>query len=370
MSIDRRPPPVFVRALACVVFGASMVATAQARTPPTLWSCDAPIGSASGASLGKRSLVVGVSPEGACWLDWGHLDGAACKALRRDRELVIDLPGRGQAAGTRWVIEVGATDARASDCKVGDRVRDADPSSYVSRGCLCKRATLAEAGLAWRKANGLDAAAALLMPHVEALVREPPAQVGEEDLAAAHELAVVLDQRGAPADLEASRRYATFAATRGHAEAAFLVGKGLEAGRGVAADPVAAVTWYRKAAEGGIRRAMMALGMAYEGGAGVDVDLGEALRWYRAATEAGSASGMLRLGRLYRYGKGTKQDPALAYQWLFGASLTEDRETRGVATRERDEVGQALTPEARAAAEANFRAWNKARRQGKTVPPR
>lgn len=364
--------PIRTALLAGLVLCALPGRVALARPAPTLWTCEAEQGAASGASLGKRGLLVGVSPEGACWLDWNPLSAAGCMTSRAGRDLVIDLPGRGQMSGARWIIELGAGDVRAAGCKVGDRVGDADPKSYLSKGCLCRRATLAEAGMAWRRSRNLDVAVALMTPFVDALVREGPAEAAADELAAAHELAVILDQRGAAGDLEVAQRYAVFAAMRGHAEAAYLVGRGFELGRGVTADLAAAARWYRRSAEGGSRRAMTALGLASERGAGVPADLAEALRWYRAAADAGSTSGMLGLGRLFRDGKGVTQDAAMAYRWLFGASLSEDAETRSAAVQERDAVGHGLTPQARAAAEAQFRAWNKARRAGATpaVPPR
>ena len=67
----------------------------------------------------------------------------------------------------------------------------------------------------------------------------------------------------------------------------------------------------------------------------------DAARWYEQAARAGLTSAQVLLGSMYIDGRGVQRDAVRAYAWLHRATLNGHAN----ATRARDAVGAALTPD-------------------------
>jgi localization factor PodJL len=174
------------------------------------------------------------------------------------------------------------------------------------------------------------------------------------------------------------------AALAGDPIATFEVGARYAEGRGVLPDMPTAVAWYERSATAGLAPAQYRLGSIYEKGLGVPRDLGKAQEWYGRAAAAGNVKAMHNLAVLYAEGAGgepdleraavlfrqaaehgvrdsqfnlailharglgVEQNLVEAYKWFAIAASSGDEES----AKRRDIIGQALSEEDRAAAEA------------------
>jgi TPR repeat protein len=135
-------------------------------------------------------------------------------------------------------------------------------------------------------------------------------------------------------------------AERGQARAQYLLGRLYEDGFGVEQNYGEAARWYRAAAEQGDPLAQHALSVFYAVGWGVAADPAESVKWLRRSAEQGYYYAENDLGSRYRMGRGVPQDDSLAYMWLDVAAENAPEAVKGVITKARDEVGQAMTPQA------------------------
>jgi uncharacterized protein len=135
-------------------------------------------------------------------------------------------------------------------------------------------------------------------------------------------------------------------AERGQAKAQYLVGRMYEDGFGVEQNYGEAARWYRAAAEQGDPLAQHALSVFYAVGWGIAADPAESVKWLRRSAEQGYYYAGNDLGSRYRTGRGVPQDNALAYMWLDLAAGNAPDAVNDVITKARDEVGQAMTPQA------------------------
>lgn len=134
-------------------------------------------------------------------------------------------------------------------------------------------------------------------------------------------------------------------AERGQARAQYLVGRLYEDGFGVEQNYGEAARWYRAAAEQGDPLAQHALSVFYAVGWGVAADPAESVKWLRRSAEQGYYYAGNDLGSRYRMGRGVPQDDGLAYMWLDLAVENAPDAVKGVISKARDEVGEAMTPE-------------------------
>ena len=126
------------------------------------------------------------------------------------------------------------------------------------------------------------------------------------------DLASVLEETGAEADLTRAADLYARAAQAGLAEAAVSLGVLYQDGRGVAQDYARAFELYSAAAETGHARAQNNLGLLYVRGHGVPQDYPRAVALFEAAAQAGLAQAMTNLGVMYANGFGVPQSDAEA----------------------------------------------------------
>ena len=143
------------------------------------------------------------------------------------------------------------------------------------------------------------------------------------------------------------------AAKEGNAYAQVFIGTMYYQGEGVPQDYAQAAAWIRKAAEQGLAGAQYNLGQLYRLGQGVPQDYAQAASLYRKAAEQGYALAQTHLGLMYDDGKGVPQDYILAYMWYNLAAAKGNKE----AIKNRDLLGQALTPSQIAEGQRLTREW-------------
>jgi TPR repeat protein len=114
-----------------------------------------------------------------------------------------------------------------------------------------------------------------------------------------------------------------------------------------------ALAEWQPLAEQGHAQAQFRLGCLYTFGQGVPEDHEEAVRLYRMAAEQGDADAQNNLAGMYAEGLGVPADPVTAYMWLEIAA----RSGHVVAARNRDFLGQRMTADDIARAEAEAGAW-------------
>lgn len=85
-------------------------------------------------------------------------------------------------------------------------------------------------------------------------------------------------------------------------------------------DAAKAMEWYRKAASLGHSDAMFSLGRMYNQGEKARKDSAKAVKWLEKASEAGNAGAMYELYEIYKMGLGVPQDPQKAREWLKKAA--------------------------------------------------
>jgi hypothetical protein len=142
-------------------------------------------------------------------------------------------------------------------------------------------------------------------------------------------------------------------AEQGYANVQFNLGLMYLNGLGIPKDYQQAAAWFREAAEQGNALAQNNMGLMYEGDRGVPKDEQQAAAWYRKAAEQGYVEAQYNLGMLYGKGVGIPQDYQEAYFW----SLLASAQGLQNAIKLRDIVERELSPEQRAAAQADARNW-------------
>lgn len=142
-------------------------------------------------------------------------------------------------------------------------------------------------------------------------------------------------------------------AEAGNSDAQFCVGRMYANGFGVNMDDAEALKWYGLAAAGGHAEAQYNLGVMHANGWGVDMNDAEAARYYRMAAEQGFPLAAHSLAYVYSHGIGVEENLADAYTWYFVAA--ELGESSSISDRE--EIGDKLSDEARAASEQLAKTW-------------
>ncbi|MEY3201088.1 MAG: hypothetical protein RIR70_638 [Pseudomonadota bacterium] len=110
------------------------------------------------------------------------------------------------------------------------------------------------------------------------------------------------------------------AADQGYAPAQDSLGGMYKRGDGVPKNDGAAVFWYRKAADQGYASAQASLGEMYKEGRGVPKNDREAVFWYRKAADQGHAPSQIDLGTMYKEGHGIPKNDQEAYFWYRKAA--------------------------------------------------
>lgn len=142
-------------------------------------------------------------------------------------------------------------------------------------------------------------------------------------------------------------------ALKGDARAQSSLGNMYAEGRGVPKDDQQTVFWWRKAADQGDAPAQHNLGNRYVIGRGVPKDDKQAMFWFRKAADQGHALAQSSLGYMYADGHGVPKDNQQAYFWWLLASVSGYADS----VKNRDIVESKLTPQQRAATQAQARDW-------------
>jgi len=142
-------------------------------------------------------------------------------------------------------------------------------------------------------------------------------------------------------------------AKNGNAAAQYNLGVMYGEGQGVPQDDQQALYWYRQTADQGDADAQLSLGLMYAKGQGVAQDYQQAVFWYRKAAERGNPTAQFNLGLKYANGQGVSQNDQQAYFWWLLASMNGDADS----IKHRDIAESLLTPQQRAAAQADARQW-------------
>ena len=126
-------------------------------------------------------------------------------------------------------------------------------------------------------------------------------------------------------------------------------------------DDAQAVKWYRLAADQGDASAQFNLGLVYRTGQGVPQDDAQAVKWYRLAADQGDASAQFNLGNTYDIGRGVPQDYVQAHKWFnlsaSRALVTDEKDVRDSAVKNRDILAAKMTPAQIAEAQKLASAW-------------
>ena len=126
--------------------------------------------------------------------------------------------------------------------------------------------------------------------------------------------------QGVEKDYAEAAKWYLKAAERGSADAQNFLGTYYYRGQGVAQNYVEAVKWFQRAAAQGHREACYNLGQCHHNGRGVPKGYAEAAKWYLKAAEQGDADAQNYLGIFYSSGKGMAKDHAEAAKWYMKAA--------------------------------------------------
>ena len=159
--------------------------------------------------------------------------------------------------------------------------------------------------------------------------------------------------RGVTQDMRTAVAWYEKSADAGLAPAQYRLGSIYEKGLGVPRDLAKAQDWYKRAADAGNVKAMHNLAVLYAEGAGGAPDLEQAAGLFRAAAEHGVRDSQFNLAILRARGLGVPQDLVAAYKWFAIAASSGDEES----AKRRDIIGQALSDEDRAKAQAEAAAF-------------
>ena len=123
-------------------------------------------------------------------------------------------------------------------------------------------------------------------------------------------------------------------------------------------DYAAALKLWKPLADQGDALAQLNLGLMYSTGEGVPQDYVEAVKWTRKAADQGLAQAQFNLGVMYSKGQGVPQDYVEAHKWYnLSAARATEKETRDMATGNRDIVAAKMTPAQVAEAQKLAREW-------------
>ncbi len=178
-------------------------------------------------------------------------------------------------------------------------------------------------------------------------------------------------------------------ATKGDANAQFIVATRYLNGENVTAEPAKAAYWYGKAAAAGLAPAQYRLATLYERGKGVEKNIKAALSWYERAAllgnvramhnaaviSAGNESGAPDYERAYKWftlaashglkdsefnlavlierGLGTRPDAVEALFWYYAAADQQDTDAKTHA----EALAKSLSPDAVAKVKARLKVW-------------
>ncbi len=133
-------------------------------------------------------------------------------------------------------------------------------------------------------------------------------------------------------------------ASKGDADAQYMLGVCFHHGKGCDVDMEGAVNWYMMSAEKNHVTAQCALGWCYEAGKGVEQDVEKSFYWYQKSAEGGYAIAQRNTALNYEYGNGTEKDVKKAQEWFQIAakggdewsahtlSFWDNRHNKGIAT--------------------------------------
>ncbi|AJY44517.1 peptidoglycan-binding protein [Martelella endophytica] len=174
--------------------------------------------------------------------------------------------------------------------------------------------------------------------------------------AALYEIGLRYDQGlGLPKDEAKAAIWMAEASDRGLVPATFQLGSAYEKGLGVTKDPKRAIALYRAAAEAGNVSAMHNLAVMLASGTGGEKpDFDAAARWFEKASDYGVGDSQFNLAILYARGTGVEHDLTQSYKWFAIAAQNGDAE----AAKRRDEVADALAPEALLAGKKAVADWH------------
>ncbi len=158
---------------------------------------------------------------------------------------------------------------------------------------------------------------------------------------------------GYPKDMAQAIAWLTKSGNQGHPDAQQELGVIYAVGDGVPKDDKLAATWFDRAADLGNATAQYNLGLMYAKGTGVERDVAQAIALWRKAAQQGEPNAQFKLGVAYQNGEGVPASPALAYANYAIAARNGYKD----AAAYRDDVGKALPPAQRQAAQAAADAW-------------
>ena len=138
----------------------------------------------------------------------------------------------------------------------------------------------------------------------------------------------------------------------GNARAQRMLGFMYGDGRGVPKDDQQAVFWFRKAAAQGDADSQSSLGYMYAFGIGLAKDYSQAMVLFQKAADQGNANAQFHLSNMYAFGP-VRRDYQQGYFWALLASASGAAPSVEI----RDLIEKHLTPQQRAAAQADARNW-------------
>ena len=161
------------------------------------------------------------------------------------------------------------------------------------------------------------------------------------------------DGRGVTADLKQAANWYQLAADKGYAPAQYRLASMYEKGSGLDRDLAKARTYYEQAANQGNASAMHNLAVLDASGTAGPQDYPTAASWFIKAANLGVSDSQFNLAILYARGNGVTQDLQESYKWFAIAAKGGDKD----AAQKRDEVANAMKPDALEGARAKVDLW-------------
>ncbi|QND49485.1 hemagglutinin [Rhizobium lusitanum] len=161
------------------------------------------------------------------------------------------------------------------------------------------------------------------------------------------------DGRGVTADLKQAASWYQLSADKGYAPAQYRLASMYEKGNGLDRDLAKAKTYYEQAANQGNASAMHNLAVLDASGTAGPQDYPTAANWFIKAANLGVSDSQFNLAILYARGNGVTQDLQESYKWFAIAAKGGDKD----AAQKRDEVANAMKPDALEGARAKVDLW-------------
>ncbi|MGV1834778.1 peptidoglycan-binding protein [Rhizobium rhizogenes] len=161
------------------------------------------------------------------------------------------------------------------------------------------------------------------------------------------------DGRGVTADLKQAASWYQLAADKGYAPAQYRLASMYEKGNGLDRDLAKAKSYYEQAANQGNASAMHNLAVLDASGTAGPQDYPTAANWFIKAANLGVSDSQFNLAILYARGNGVTQDLQESYKWFAIAAKGGDKD----AAQKRDEVANAMKPDALEGARAKVDLW-------------